>query len=111
MRHQKKFNMILGNKIKALRKMEGLTQIELGMELGYSSSGTISQIEKGISGMDNDQIVRAARFFGVDPLVLFTDHDYTDKQLRLAMKFHKFLLDPDAPHFESIEALLDQAVK
>lgn len=111
MRDKKPFNVILGKKIRKLRKIAGLTQMDLAFELGYNSTGTISQIENGVSGMDNDQILRAAQFFGVDPLVLFTDHEYTDRQLELAIKFHTFLLDPDARHFDSIEALLESANK
>jgi len=41
----------IGKKIRYYRKMNGMTQVELAIKLGYSGSGPICSIEKGKKGM------------------------------------------------------------
>ena len=69
-----RFRHILGNKIRILRTMSGKTQVELGKELGFSSSGAISQIENGLKGLKVESIIRAAEVFGVHPFVLLAPY-------------------------------------
>lgn len=42
---------IFGKKIKQLRRIRGTTQVELAKELGFTSTGTISQVKNGIRGL------------------------------------------------------------
>ena len=52
------------NIIKQLRQKMGLTQVELAKELNISQ-GSLSSYETGRNAIDNDMLVRFARYFGV----------------------------------------------
>jgi transcriptional regulator with XRE-family HTH domain len=83
---------IIGNKIRILRKNIGISQVKLGTELGYSSSGTISQIENGVRGLQLASIMKAAEFFGVHPAVLISPvliENYSD--IKLLSKFIRLI--------------------
>jgi transcriptional regulator with XRE-family HTH domain len=71
----KEFRMILGRKIRMLRKSKGITQMELAKELGFSSSGTISQVENGLKGLKVESIMKAAIALEVHPIVLMTPYE------------------------------------
>ena len=47
----------LGDKIKEIRKNEGLSQEAFAKELGYSSKSTINKIEKGINEISYDKLM------------------------------------------------------
>lgn len=64
------FNQILGNKIKMLREIKGVTQVQLQAALGYDNKSMISYIETGVRGMGKDKVLAAAAYFGVPPAVL-----------------------------------------
>lgn len=49
------FHKKLGERLKMFREAKRISQIELAQACGYNSTGTISQIEMGISGMDIDR--------------------------------------------------------
>jgi len=66
----KRFRKILGSKIRKLRLQSGKTQVELAKELGFTSTGAISQVENGLRGLTIDPIIRAAKALGVHPIVL-----------------------------------------
>jgi len=74
---------IMGQKIKILREMNEVTQVELAKILGYSSTGTISLIENGIKGMKNVAVIKAAEFFRVHPVVLFSPTDLDKDELKI----------------------------
>lgn len=52
------------NTIKQLRQKMGLTQVELAKELNISQ-GSLSAYETGRTAIDNDMLVRFARYFNV----------------------------------------------
>lgn len=84
---ERPFREILGSNLRKLRKINKLTQVELGDRLGYKSKGTISQIEQGKRGMDNDQIYKAAETLGVPPSVLFSPTEWSQEELEMAVRF------------------------
>jgi transcriptional regulator with XRE-family HTH domain len=70
--------------------MSGKTQVELGKELGFSSSGAISQIENGLKGLKVESIIRAAEVFGVHPFVLLAPYNLSQEETEIVSKL--FLL-------------------
>ena len=85
-----RFRHILGKKIRKLRTISGKTQVELGKELGFTSTGSISQIENGLKGLKVESIVKAAEVFGVHPIVLMTPYELGKEETEIVSKL--FLL-------------------
>lgn len=69
---------IIGKKIRILRKAKKYTQNGLGEALGYTSTGTISQIENGARGLPLPSMMKLAKFLGVHPAVLLSPVETTD---------------------------------
>lgn len=102
------FHKQLGARIKMFREKRGIGQVELATACGYSSTGTISQIERGMSGMEISRLMKAADYLGVHPAALLTKLDLTDDQLERLSKFALLISHPDkAKNLEAILALLD----
>lgn len=102
-------NATLGKKIKALRKHNGLSQVDLAYRLGYESTGTISLIERGLTGMRREKVYEAAKEFCVPAWVLFDDQDYTDEELAMYSDFHRLMKNKDSDYFNAVKALLKQS--
>lgn len=108
----KRFRHILGSKIKKLRTISDKTQVELAKELGFTSSGAISQVENGIRGLTVKSIMKAARVLDVHPIVLLMpgEMDKDDIEMISAMfeLFKKRSERPDqvCPRIEAIRKLL-----
>jgi transcriptional regulator with XRE-family HTH domain len=88
---------IMGKKIKILRKMNSVSQVELAKILGYKSTGTISLIENGIKGMKNVVVIKVANFFRIDPSVLFSPSDMDQVELEIFSDVMK-LMDERRKH-------------
>ena len=101
------FAQILGRKIRALRKIRRMSQPDVAEALGYNSSGTISLIEAGKSGMSQEKIFDAAKLFGVHPMVLMSEKELSESDLEMYVSLQR-LLDRESPskHYETIRALL-----
>ena len=65
---------MIGNKIKQLRKSEGLTQKEIADRLGVKQ-GYISRIERGLADPSPQLSKSVCRVFGVTSEWLFSDND------------------------------------
>ena len=74
---------IMGKKIRILREMNDVTQMELAKVLGYASTGTISLVENGIKGMKNVVVIKAAEFFRIPASVLFSPTDMEQDELEI----------------------------
>jgi transcriptional regulator with XRE-family HTH domain len=104
---------VIGKKIRILRELKEMTQVELGNAIGMSSSGAISQIENGEKGIKLHAIIRAADVLGVHPMVLLGTDDLEKDELVVMVSMLAFLKkkrrDPGAlgPHFAVIKKLLD----
>jgi transcriptional regulator with XRE-family HTH domain len=68
---QQKFT---GARIRLAREEMRLSQVELGQALGYSNA-TISDIERGVQGLDAHDLQRLSRITG-QPMEFFTNPDY-----------------------------------
>lgn len=79
--------------IKRLRQLNGWSQTELALKVGYSDKSMISKIEKGAVDLAQTQIVRFAEVFGVTPSDLMgwngespTTGYYTEETAAMAQK-------------------------
>jgi transcriptional regulator with XRE-family HTH domain len=108
------FRKIIGRNISVLRSMKKLSQVQLGKALGYSSTGTISQVEAGERGLQLASIMQVADFFDVHPAFLitkvnsdnFNDFKLISKIIQLVELRHE---QPEVakPLFAAINFLLD----
>lgn len=75
---------ILGESIKKLRLNREMTQSELGKLTGFKQN-TISQHEKGKRDIDEEDILKYCRAFGISPQVLFdmSNNKRTSKELSI----------------------------
>lgn len=82
---------MLGDKIKSLRKKEGLTQQALASAIGVSRSA-IGMLEKNLQGIGNETLIKLADFFNVSVDYLLKNEDieenkmYTNKNENLTEK-------------------------
>lgn len=106
-----KFNVILGRRIRILRRQMQMSQEELGALLGYHSSGMISQVENGLRGMDREKIKKAAEIFGVPFSVMMSEQDYSDTDLEMFRNLKTVIDNPYAGHYDMVRDLLASAVK
>jgi len=98
---------IMGGKLRDLRKIHGMTQIELMDALGYTSTGMISQIETGQRGMDHERLYKAAKIFKVDLSVLLNEKEMSFKDLQLLIRFKEMLEnEQDSEAFERIKKIM-----
>lgn len=61
---------MLGKELRELREDAGITQLQMAQRLGYTSPQFISNIERGVSSLPDDQIKRIARLLRADPVEL-----------------------------------------
>ncbi len=103
----KNYNKLIGERIRFFRKLRGVSQIELAKALGYTSSGTISRIERDGSGMHKSKILQAAKHLAVHPYVLTAEENLNGEQLILLNKFMRILKLSDENSLNSIRTLLE----
>ena len=99
-------NMVIGSRIRFFRQLRGLTQTDLAKKAGYTSSGTFSLIERGLSGMSNQKIEETARFLDVHPYILTADNKLTNSELLLLDRLSK-IIQRATPNLEEIKKLID----
>lgn len=103
---------ILGQKMKALRLMRGLNQEDVAFALGYSSSGTISQVESGEIFMKQEKIYRAAEFFQIPAAALMMPIEMDEEQLAAMIDFLALIkTGKNSPHYKTIITLIEMASK
>lgn len=72
-------NKKLGEKIRQLRVLTGLSQENLAEELGMSH-GNFGKIERGEIGVNSDKLIQIARILKVSPAELFEDKKQSVKE-------------------------------
>lgn len=83
-KQEEKLYVLMGNKIKALRKEQKLTQNDLSLKLGVSST-YITLIEQGRRGGADDLLLRIEEIFNLKPSTLFKLRDRGNQEnLQLA---------------------------
>jgi len=103
---------ILGQKIKALRLLHGLTQEQLALELGYQGSSAISQVENGEIFMKQDVVYRAAKFFRIPAAALMIPEPLTEEDLKALINLLALIKGgKEGPHYKSVLALIDIAAQ
>jgi len=80
---------MVGEKIKKLRTMEGMTQTELAKRL-YVTSGAVSQWEKDLTTPDVDRLIALTKVFGV-PFEYFLDEPIEDDENDEALEIREQL--------------------
>lgn len=66
----------LGDRIKEIRRDQGLSQEDLAKELGYTSRSTIAKIEKGVNEISFDKLQLLMEKYDVEINELFDDFAY-----------------------------------
>jgi transcriptional regulator with XRE-family HTH domain len=106
------YKQVLGRKMKFLRKFYNLTQEGVREGLGYESSGTVSQIERGEIGMSLENIYKAADLFHVHPAILVSPDDMTEEEIEMHINLMIVQKSPKAQkHLTAIKSLLELAAK
>ena len=79
--------MMIGERIKKLRKEKGLTQLQIQMKLGIDQS-YLSKIEKGVAMPTIEQSVNLAIFFdiSIDYLFGLTEDSFPVKGRKIAVR-------------------------
>lgn len=104
-----KIRVVFGNKIKNLREIHGMTQMDLARLLGYDSSGTISLIENGIKGMSKKRVVELAQALKIPVDALLSEQDYSVDDLMVLSSVMQMIGLPKEKrpgHFEAIKTLI-----
>ncbi|MDD2389447.1 MAG: helix-turn-helix transcriptional regulator [Desulfobacterales bacterium] len=105
------FKKLLGRNIKKLRMKAGLSQVELGKKIGFKSSGTVSQIERGAIGLNVENIYRASHILGVHPIALCSPFEISDDQVEIYRNIMTIFSEPTDPHIiETVKTVLELAV-
>jgi transcriptional regulator with XRE-family HTH domain len=106
---------IFGRRVKELRKMHGMTQVELARKVGAKGNNTVSNWENGENGCELEVIEKLADIFGVDPSYLLSDKklnghvDEFDKSMLLTHYVEMRLLrNIDKTHRKLIGTLYQQ---
>ena len=89
----------LGQRIRALRKNEGLTQAELAKELGVSSSA-IGMYEQNRRVPDNETLLQICGIFGVTSDYMLGNVDSPNDVSDILDEFNKRLTEYDALMFD-----------
>lgn len=67
----------LGHRIKILRDLHGITQLELGQKIGHTNATSISTFETGTQSMSVRNLIKIASVLGVTPGALLDGGDVT----------------------------------
>jgi transcriptional regulator with XRE-family HTH domain len=116
----KEQNLLIGQKIKHIRKERGYTQAEFADAMGYASSAQVSFVESGKRGMSRDKIVQFCKIFNISVNDLFADMpeepdgifiDYKSEHCDLIKDFIMLCNSKEKPEFfSSIENLISLSV-
>ncbi|MDD2389448.1 MAG: helix-turn-helix transcriptional regulator [Desulfobacterales bacterium] len=110
MKKARSYKSILGKKIRVLRELRGWSQLKLALELNYSSSGSISLIESGERGMDQERIAEAARLLGVHPAKLLSPNDISKEEIEM-FAYLQQAIENKAATLPAIKILLKEAAE
>lgn len=100
---------VIGSKIRKLRELNNMTQMDLAFRLDYESTGMISQIENGLKGMGLSRLKKCADIFKVPLSSLLGDKEYPKEEMEMLHKLIEILGSPPEkrhPHYDAIRLLL-----
>lgn len=84
---------VFGRNLKKIRKARSLTQVELALQAGYESTGTISQFE--ISAPSLKKVFLMAKILDVPVQILLSDVEYTSEEIKAITMFIDVLKNRD----------------
>lgn len=105
------FREIFWANLRRFREMAGLSQVELGLMIGYKSTGTISMIESGKRGMEIENIPQTAECVNVRPAALLKDHIMTDDEAECEVLLKAALDNNDRQKLAMMKAAMREAAK
>lgn len=94
----------IGKRIKDAREQEGLKQVELAQELGYSSPTFISLIEDGKRKVKVDDLEKIAKLLHRDVNYLISGKVKLQPSISIALRAEKGL---DQKDIERVETLIE----
>ena len=84
-------NAKMGKIIKRLREQAGMTQKELMDIAKFKSTGTISQAERGLCGMNKANVVKLAKIFKVHPSIFYVDEDFSEQDVDDLVEYSRMI--------------------
>jgi len=101
-------DIVIGAKIKYYRQLNGYTQLDLAVKLGYSGSGPICTIEQGKRGMSKNSLLRCCELFNIHIAEIIAPVEI-DETYKNFMKL--FYAKEKPPIYASISSLIVEAVR
>jgi transcriptional regulator with XRE-family HTH domain len=87
---EKTFTKTIGQKVKALRRINKLTQIELASKMGLTFQ-QVQKYEKGISSLNPDRLKQIASIFDVKVGYFFDESDKDNQELQIISENRKLV--------------------
>jgi transcriptional regulator with XRE-family HTH domain len=111
--NKEQFLKVFGERLKYFRDRAGMTQSQLATSIGLSAgAGAISQIEKGVIGMEPVNIVNAAKTLKIHPAALLTNDELTNEELEILSEFLAILaLKDKTANWGAIKTLIQKDTK
>ena len=78
---------IFGRNLSKIRKARELTQVEFALQLGYESTGTISQFERAIAAPSLKKVFLMAKVLNVPVQVLLSKTEWSKDDIKLITQF------------------------
>jgi transcriptional regulator with XRE-family HTH domain len=78
---------IFGRNLSKIRKARELTQVEFALQLGYESTGTISQFERAIAAPSLKKVFLMAKVLNVPVQVLLSETEWSKDDIKLLTEF------------------------
>ena len=75
---------MIGQNIKRIRELRGLSQEKLSLKMGYKSKTTISKIEDNINDVNQKKLDKFAKVLGCDVTELLVESYATPEEFELA---------------------------
>ena len=92
------YKRMFGNRLRKIRNIREMTQEELGVAIGKSGSGLISQVESGKRGCSFETVYKLADVLEVEPSFLASPIEFSDSHIEIAVKLFKVMKKALNPH-------------
>jgi transcriptional regulator with XRE-family HTH domain len=102
----KKDLIAFGKRIRRLREKHNVTQMDLANAIGFTSTGTVSQIENGNRGVSFKNAKKIADFFGVSQAELLAEKEMSRESAAAARLLEKLPIKKRRAMLRKIEAEL-----
>jgi transcriptional regulator with XRE-family HTH domain len=80
---EEELRAIIGNRIRQLRELRGVTQVQLATAIGMNSTGAVSQVENGSKGMKLTSLLKAADFLKIHIAFLISPESIDEDELKI----------------------------